>query len=144
MSASIAITAVRDDPRSRECSTLTHELAPKFGVLLERRTAMQPEIVVQYNELADRQWNLARPRRGFHRRREVVKIDCLLARARLDELVDERHRQSERTVDEERALDILIYILRPWRLVVDVQAAAAPPTPERPMASRRNGGSDPR
>jgi len=75
MSASVAITAVHDDPRSREYSTLTHELAPKFGVLLKRRAAMQLEIVVQYNELADRQWNLARPRRGFHRRREVVKID---------------------------------------------------------------------
>jgi hypothetical protein len=40
-----------------------------------------------------------------------VKIDCLLARARLDELVDERHREPERTVEEDRALDILIDIL---------------------------------
>jgi hypothetical protein len=78
---------------------------------------VEVEVVVQDNQIANRQRHFPSSRRRFHRRRQGVEICRFLAIARLHKLIDEGHRQPKLVLEENWALDVVADILGSRRLV---------------------------
>ena len=116
----IAPTAMLSFPRSgRQQAALAHQLAVQVRVLLERGPAMHPKMVVEDDEVADRERQLERRGRFLHRLGHVPEIDRLLDGLGTGELVDERDDPPVLVVEEGPVGDLLADVLRARRPVDD-------------------------